>query len=152
MDPRVRYLRTFRVRFGDADPAGIVYYPRFFEWFHDAFEALFEAATGRPYAEILGQDRVGFPAVQVGTEYRAPARFGEAVTLEVFLSRLSLRSATFEYRVRRDGLLLATASIKVAVMHLDRFESVDFPPAIRSSLAAYLEEDADVPALSRLRG
>lgn len=140
------------MRFGDADPAGIVYYPRFFEWFHDAFEQLFEAATGRPYAEILGQDRVGFPAVQVATEYRAPARFGERVELEVFLSRLSARSAVFEYRVKREGQLLATASIKVAVMHLDRFESAEFPLAIHASLSAYVEEDEDGPRTERLRG
>lgn len=147
----MRHHRSFRVRFGDADPAGIVYYPRFFEWFHDAFEALFEAATGRAYADILGRDRVGFPAVQVATEYLSPARFGELVDLEVFLSRLSNRSATFEYRVRRDGSLLATASIKVAVMHLDRFVSVDFPSAIKDALGAYLEEDQDQPNTARLR-
>jgi 4-hydroxybenzoyl-CoA thioesterase len=149
---RVRFHRSFRVRFGDADPAGIAYYPRFFEWFHDAFEALFEAATGRPYAEILGRERVGFPAVQVATEYRSPARFGEEVQLEVFISRLRPRSATFEYRVKREGVLLATASIKIAVMNLDRFESAEFPPSIAAALYAYVEEDAERPDVAPLRG
>ena len=89
-----------------SDPAGIMYYPRFFEWFHDAFEGLFEAVLNTPYAEILGERRVGFPAVQVATEFRRPARFGELVWIEVFLSRLGDHSGTFEYRVRRDGVLL----------------------------------------------
>ena len=30
----MRYSRPMRVRFGHADPAKIVYHPRFFEWFH----------------------------------------------------------------------------------------------------------------------
>ena len=38
----MRYSRPMRVRFGHADPAKIVYYPRFFEWFHDAMESMFE--------------------------------------------------------------------------------------------------------------
>jgi acyl-CoA thioesterase FadM len=28
----VRHATTVQVRWGDADPAGIAFYPRFFEW------------------------------------------------------------------------------------------------------------------------
>ncbi len=36
--------RTIRIEWGDCDPAGIVFYPRYFEWFDACSTGLFEAA------------------------------------------------------------------------------------------------------------
>ena len=41
------------VRFGECDPAGVAYYPEFFNWFHQAMEACFEDYLGVPYAEMI---------------------------------------------------------------------------------------------------
>jgi 4-hydroxybenzoyl-CoA thioesterase len=38
--------RLIRVQWGDCDPAGIVFYPRYFEWFDACSILLFEKATG----------------------------------------------------------------------------------------------------------
>ena len=147
----MRHTIQMRVRFGHADPAGIIYYPRFFEWFHDLFEQMFEAVLKQPYAHVLNHRRVGFPAVQVQCEFRKPARFGDLVDVEVFLSRLSEKSATFEYRVLREGELLVTASVKVASMDLDRHTATPFPPDIRASFLPYVEEPIDHPRAERIR-
>lgn len=149
----MRFVHRSRVRFGHCDPAGIAYYPRFFEWFHDAFEAMFEAATGQSYAQILDGTGAGFPAVSSACDWRSPARFGDAVAVEVFISRLGERSGTFEYRVRRDETLLATATVKIAVLDLVARGSRPWPEAVRAALAPYVEPiDAEVPAVERLRG
>ena len=143
-----------RVKFGHTDPARIVYYPRYFEWFHDVFEELFEAASGVSYARILGDQKVGFPAVQLATEYRGPASFGDMIELEVFLSRLTPRSGTFEYRVRDEaGTLLTAASVKCVVIEMDTFKPTTFPAQLQADLAKYLEEgdDDERPHPERLR-
>jgi 4-hydroxybenzoyl-CoA thioesterase len=140
-----------RVRFGHTDPARIVYYPRFFEWFHDIFESMFEDVFKMHYAAVLNERRVGFPAVQVACEFLKPATFGELVDLEVFLSRLGEKSATFEYRVRREGVLLVTASVKVAAMDLDQHVSARIPEDIRAAFAPYVEADEERPATERIR-
>ena len=147
----MRHTFAMRVRFGHADPAGIIYYPRFFEWFHDLFESMFEAVIAEPYAHVLNHRRVGFPAVQVQCEFKKPARFGDLVDVQVFLSRLSDRSATFEYRVMRQGELLVTASVKVAAMDLDRQVSTQIPEDIRSAFLPYVEEPTDHPRAERIR-
>ena len=36
--------RTIRIEWGDCDPAGIVFYPRYLEWFDACTLALFQAA------------------------------------------------------------------------------------------------------------
>lgn len=147
----VRHVAKRRVPFGHTDPAGIVYYPRFFEWFHDVFEGMFESVLGVSYAELLATTKVGYPAVQAACEWRRPAKFGDLVGVEVFLSRLGERSATFEYRVRRGDELLATASVKVAAMGMDDGRPTRFPASFSSAFAAYVEASDDYPATERIR-
>ncbi len=148
----VRFEKELRVRFGHVDPARIAYYPRFFEWFHDGFEDLFAHATGLGYAEVLAKWGVGFPAVQVLTEYRRPARFGDRVTLTIFVSKLGERSAVFEYRLAgADGALLAVASIKTAVITMAEGRPTAWPAELRAALERYVEVDDQGPDPGRLR-
>ena len=58
------YVTNLKVRFGDIDHAGIVYYPRISNYFHVAFEEFFSDRVGLPYHELLDERRLGFPAVR----------------------------------------------------------------------------------------
>jgi 4-hydroxybenzoyl-CoA thioesterase len=147
----VRFATEQRVRFGHSDPAGIAYYPRYFEWFHDAFEAFFEYATGRSYAELIQSHRVGYPAVQVACEWRGPAAWGERVRVEVFPSRLGERSAVFELRVRKEDRLVATARLKIATLGMDDHRPAPMPPEVQAALQRFVEaDDGEGPQLERL--
>ena len=55
------FRTSIKVRFSDEDHARIVYYPRFFHFFHVAFEDFFES-EGVPYRACLDEG-VGWPAV-----------------------------------------------------------------------------------------
>lgn len=98
------FRHTVPVRFADVDHAGIVYYPRFFHYFHLAFEELFRQRMGaRAYVDLLDRKRVGFPAVRAECDYKAPLRFGDIMDIELSIARLGNRSLTFRYQVyRRD--------------------------------------------------
>ena len=51
------FVHRLPVRFADIDHAGIVYYPRFFHFFHVAFEELWRARIGpRAYSELIDRD------------------------------------------------------------------------------------------------
>ena len=96
------FVHAEPVRFGDIDHAGIVYYPRFFHYFHLAFEELWRARVGpRAYALLLDRDRVGFPVVRASCEFVAPLRFGDTAEIQVSVIKLGGKSITFRYRVHR---------------------------------------------------
>jgi 4-hydroxybenzoyl-CoA thioesterase len=86
------------VRFGDCDPAGIVYFPRFFDFFHQAMETWFSALSV-PYDDVIVQRRIGFPAVHTEADFRAPSRFGETLAVELSVAQLGDTSIRFAYRV-----------------------------------------------------
>ncbi|HKE01591.1 MAG TPA: acyl-CoA thioesterase [Planctomycetota bacterium] len=132
---------TFRhpivIRFGDADPAGIAYYPRIVEICHQAFEEFFEDATGLRYAVAFVQDAIGFPTVALEAEFRAPMKLGDAVVVEVDVLAVGKRSVTFEYRfVGADGGLRARVKNVTVAVDRERFRSVDLPAAWAAAFRA----------------
>ncbi|HKG12343.1 MAG TPA: acyl-CoA thioesterase, partial [Pyrinomonadaceae bacterium] len=100
------------VRFGDCDPAGLVYYPVLFHYCHAAMEEFFAARCGVSYARVLSERRLGFPTVNVRAEFFAPFVYGDEASVEVWASRVGRTSVTFEYRLRRasDQTLCAGAT------------------------------------------
>jgi 4-hydroxybenzoyl-CoA thioesterase len=125
------------VRFADVDHAGIVYYPRFFHYFHLAFEELFRSRLGpRAYVELLDKDRIGFPAVRAEADYQAPLAFGDTAAIELAVERLGRSSITFRYVVRKeeDGTQCATGKVVCAVVDLSAFKSTPLPEHIAALL------------------
>jgi 4-hydroxybenzoyl-CoA thioesterase len=130
------------VRFADIDHAGIVYYPRFFHYFHVAFEELWRARIGpAAYSEIIDKDRVGFPAVRAECDFKAPLKFGDTADIEVSVPRLGTKSITFRYRIFRssDRALCAEGQVVCAVVDLARFVSVAVPANVATMLADLVE-------------
>lgn len=130
------------VRFADIDHAGIVYYPRYFHYFHVAFEELWRERIGpAAYSQIIDKDRIGFPAVRAECDFKAPLRFGETAQIEVSVPRLGSRSITFRYRIFRasDRTLCAEGQVVCAVVDLAKFVAVAIPEQVGDMLRDLIE-------------
>jgi len=121
------------VRFGDCDPAGLVYYPVLFHYCHVAMEEFFAARCGVEYARLVSDERLGFPTVNASAEFFEPFVYGDAAEVEVSVSRVGRSSATFEYRLRRarDAKLCATATLIQVCMNLDARRAVPVPEHLK---------------------
>jgi 4-hydroxybenzoyl-CoA thioesterase len=74
--------RTIRIQFGDWDPHGIVFYPRYFEFFDACTHALFERA-GPLREKLLRTYHIdGISLVDVRTSFLRPSRYGDTVVIE----------------------------------------------------------------------
>lgn len=71
-----------KVLFKHCDPAGIVFYPRYFEMINDCIEAFFDH-LGHPFENI--HKTAAVPTVAIETRFTAPSRHGDhlALTLTV---------------------------------------------------------------------
>ena len=83
-----------KVRFGEIDEAGIVYYPRFFNFYHLAMEEFFEKAVGVPYPEIIKGWKVGFPTVHVEADFLSPLKYGDVMLIAVSFAKVGRSSCT----------------------------------------------------------
>jgi 4-hydroxybenzoyl-CoA thioesterase len=97
--------RTIRIEWGDCDPAGIVYFPRYFEIFDICTSALMESA-GFPKHKALEQFGVtGWPLVDLGAKFHASSRWGEDIEVESRVTEWGRSSFKIEHRITRGDTL-----------------------------------------------
>ena len=86
-------------RWSAVDPAGIVFYPRFFEWYDLGTEALF-ADLGMPWPEAFPHYRiVGVPIVESGSKFVSPVRYGDTVTIASQVAWVKERIVRVEHEI-----------------------------------------------------
>ena len=96
---------TRRIEWGDCDPAGIVFNPRFFAFFDDA-TAMLIAAAGWPLARAVASFAVlGWPLVATRAAFRLPCSHGEIVTITSRFADLGRSSFDVQHVLDRDGVV-----------------------------------------------
>lgn len=146
----VPFATRIPVRFGDCDPAGIVFYPRYFEMFNGVVEDWCEERLGLGFREMHQERFWGVPTVRVETDFRAPSRLGEVLRAE--LSVLKLGRASFTLRIVLRGPAgeeRVAARLVLAMMDLRSMRSQAIPEGMRERMAAYLAEAAPDGNLER---
>ncbi|MEO1677204.1 MAG: thioesterase family protein [Pseudomonadota bacterium] len=89
-----RFLQ--KVLFKHCDPAGIVFYPRYFEMLNDAVEAMFSDLLDYPFEGM--HPEAGVPTAQIEIRFTAPSRHGDALALDVTIGRIGGSSLGLETR------------------------------------------------------
>jgi len=130
------FRTPYAVRFADVDNAGIFYYPRFFHAFHVAFEQWWERDVGRPYHLVIGEDRVGFPAVHIECDFRKPVTFGPPWEIALGVKRMGKTSVVFRYEIHHGETdeLHTAADITKAIVDMDTFRPMKPPETILAAL------------------
>jgi 4-hydroxybenzoyl-CoA thioesterase len=94
-----------RIAWGDCDPAGIVFYPRYLAMFNEAASALFESA-GYPKPLLLKTyGIIGFPVVEISGSFTRPCSFGEDVIIETGIEEWGRSSFRVHHRLFKGGEL-----------------------------------------------
>jgi 4-hydroxybenzoyl-CoA thioesterase len=98
--------RIVRIEWGDCDPAGIIYYPRYFAHFDACTTALSERALGMTTRQYLrAYDFGGHPLVNTHARFLIPTRFGDDVTIETTIDALRHSSFDVRHRLLKNGAL-----------------------------------------------
>lgn len=89
--------REVTIEWGDCDPAGIVFYPRYFEMFNVSTGQLFEAALGCKEIEFFRKfEIIGYPMVETKANFKKPSAYGDVVSITTEV--ISFGRSSFEIR------------------------------------------------------
>ncbi len=102
--------RRVRIEWSHCDPAGIVFYPRYFEIFDNSTAALFEHALGMTMHQMFKAfESAGYPLARTRARFIRPTRYGDDVTID---STISFGRASFsiEHRLSHDNLVCVQCS------------------------------------------
>ena len=130
------FRSQLKVRFGDIDHAGIVYYPRFLHYFHVALEEFFGQELGIDYPVLIDQHHIGLPTVHLETDFSRPLRYGDSIDVEVRVINFGKTSITFGYRVFKNGESepRITGHNITVCLDMDTFQKIKIPDWLRQRL------------------
>jgi len=101
-----------KVLFRHCDPAGIVFFPRYFEMINDCMEAFFSDVLNTPFEKVLKSG--GIPTAQISTQFTAPSYHGDQLLLSLSVTRVGRTALDYkmvgtcgdETRFHADGTLV----------------------------------------------
>jgi len=131
------YVLPVTIRFGDCDPAGMIYYPRVFDMFETALEDWLLVAVGESYRHWIVNERRGLPRVRVGCEFIKPLEMGERLDLAVLVGNIGRSSFGLELPGRVGDEVRFRGSVVLVHMSLDTRKAEALPGPMRERLEAY---------------
>ena len=134
------YSREIQIEFNHCDPAGIVFYPRYFEMTNSVVENFFNDVVGRSFASMHRGADNGVPTVSLAAEFLAASRLGDKVLFSLKIEKLGRSSVS----LRIEGHMGAELRLRVALtlVWIDGMKSAAWPDAMRARLVAYREDAA----------
>jgi 4-hydroxybenzoyl-CoA thioesterase len=137
--------RELRIEFGDCDPGGIVYFPRYFEFVDACTTALFESA-GLPQPQVQKIYGIaGIPLVEANAKFFVPSQFGDQVAVESAVTEWGRSSFHVRHRLFKDGVLAVEVIEKrVWVVRSQddpvRFKSKSIPWEVKEKFSGSLDK------------
>lgn len=100
-----------RIEWGDCDPAGIIFYVRYFDIFDISTTLLIERALGMKKIDYLKAYRFAdHPLIETRAKFLLPTRYGDEVTVETSLVACDGTSFKVEHRLSNAGALAVEAA------------------------------------------
>lgn len=100
------FERNLVVEWGDCDPAGIVYNPRYLAYFDTSTGLLVAAAVGLSKPELIKKhDILGIPLVKASQSFTAPCRYSDEVAIRSEVTKVGRASFDIRHRLFRGETL-----------------------------------------------
>lgn len=126
-----------KVLFRHCDPAGMVFYPKYFEMLNDCVEAFFDTVLDWPFETLHETGSV--PTVATTTEFTAPSRHGDRLTLTLQIEKIGRTSLSLKTEARSgDELRFRTRSTLVHI-GLDS-RPTPWPQRARAGIEQFMEQ------------
>ena len=129
----MEFRHRLRVRYGECDPQGVVYFARYADYVDIGMTELWRARIG-PYGEMVeaGSDMV---VAELLLRYRSPARFDEEIDVVIVVERLGETSLTCAWRIEREGGVLVEGTIRQVCIDPETKTKKPLPADVRAALA-----------------
>lgn len=132
-----------RVEWHDTDAAGIAHFTAYFRYMEAAeHELLRRLGLSVQMQDAAGQ--LSWPRVNVQCDFRGSLRFEDVVDIDVSLTRLSEKSATYRFAFTLEGRPIAEGTVTAVcclVADGQPLKAIAIPPPIAARLRGALVAD-----------
>jgi acyl-CoA thioester hydrolase len=136
-----------RVRWGDVDAAGIIFYGSYIRFFEIGETELFRA-VGMPYGKIFDELNIWLPRVHLECDFHRAAKMDDLLEVSAYVGKIGRTSLRLNFEVRRkteDGTiekdLMATAHFVLVSTNRENLRPLPLPEELREALTPYLSNE-----------
>ena len=130
------FIHSIKVRFGQVDPAGIVFHPRYIEMVNDTIEDWF-AHLGFPFSAMHLEKHFGVPLVHIEADFFRPSRLGETLDFRLRVIKVGRSSLVLAVRGECRGEKRLAAKVILARVDLKKGASAGWTPVLKRALEAW---------------
>ena len=127
-----------RVKWGDCDPAGVVYTPTFSEYVISAAELFYGSLFGTTPQRAKHEQGFGTPSRALSFDFRLSLRPDDEFDMTVTVAGIHSRTYVLDITGRTPaGEVIFVAMLTPVCVARDERRSIDIPPAFREALERY---------------
>ena len=131
------YERLIQIEFNHCDPAGIVFYPRYFEMVNSVIENFFADVVGRSFASMhFGADN-GVPTVAMEAVFQKPSRLGDKLRFTLRVEKIG--GSSVRLVIQGSGPDGPRMQATTTLAWIDGMKAAPWPKEMRAALEAYKE-------------
>ena len=128
------------IRFSHCDPAGYVFFPRFFEMIQAVCEDWFTEDLGLNFSEMIIQHRLGQPTAYTECQFIKPCLLGENLDLAIILDKFGTSSLHLRFIGTVAGEIRLCARSVQVVISLENGRPVRIHGDLRKRLQEYMDK------------
>ncbi len=125
-----------QVMFQHCDPAGIVFYPRYFEMINAAVEMWFEERLGVSFASLHGERNGAVPTVSLHVDFKKASRHGDFLDIAVVPTKLGRSSLAMSVDVMCGNEPRLTMEAKLVYMSQETGSAAPWPDDLRQRISS----------------
>lgn len=129
-----------KILFQHCDPAGIVFYPRYFEMINAAVEGWFEEGLGVSFAEMHGARGSAVPTVTIDTTFQNPSHLGDMLDIEITVLKIGGASLDLQVQAYSGGTTRFESTLTLVYIDKDAGRPRPWPNDIRDTINILLKE------------
>jgi acyl-CoA thioesterase FadM len=137
--PSRAWRTSVPVRFGQCDPAGIVYTPEYLDIFNGTIEDWYAAALGIPHHHLVRTRRTGLGYAHLSVDFMTPSGVGEMLQVAIILHEIGRSSFTMGVHAFKDGIECVRATFVSVTTSLNDHRPIAIPSDLRAALEDYLD-------------
>ena len=134
------YESAQKVRFQHCDPAGIVFYPRYFEMINAVVENWFDEALHVPFSTLHFERNLAVPTVTIKTDFLAPSRLDDDLRMTLEVLALGGSSLNLKIRALCGDQERLSADVTLVCVAKETIKPTRWPDDIRSQVEKHLKE------------
>ncbi|WP_299964621.1 thioesterase family protein [uncultured Roseobacter sp.] len=137
------FTHRLKILFQHCDPAGIVFYPRYFEMVNQTVEAWFDTSLGFSFAEMHMQSGYGVPTASISADFTAPSRMGDVLDWSLVVMRLGRTSAQLDVTARDGDERRLSARLTLVYLQMAEGRPTPWPDDLRAAMSRYLVAETE---------